>query len=550
VATALWRDAAVLFSTHHFPLSGAPDWHGHPFRPGVHADCTSHWSRIPDFDPSLGDIKAIWEASRFEWLVAMAQRASLGDNAELERLNSWLADWIEANPPFFGTNWKCGQEASIRVMHLALAALILGETGAPSRALMALVGLHLARIARTMDYAIGQQNNHGTSQAAALFIGGNWLAMLGEPAGAAWARRGRYWLEDRAKELIEPDGTFSQYSVNYHRVVLDTYSLVEAWRRHLQLPAFSDRLVARLQAATLWLQQMTEPQTGDAPNIGANDGARLIPLTDTNYRDFRPSLQLAANLFCGARAIASEGSWDQPAAWLDLVPPDTVLPPPSSRSLDHGGFHVLRRGRAVAYLRYPRFRFRPSQADALHLDFWLGEENLLPDAGTYSYSESGGDFLYFSGTAAHNTVQLDGRDQMPRLSRFLFGSWLRAEGVTPVSVEKHEVRASAGYRDAKGATHHRAVELRDSELICLDRLAGKATRAVLRWRLQSCSDWRMEDCGVTNGAVRLSVTSDRPILRTEIVEGFESRAYLSKAPLPVLEVECHVPASLRTEIRF
>jgi hypothetical protein len=547
-ATPYWRNTSFLFSHHEIPLTGVPDWHSNPFRAGARADASSHWSRIADFNPTLGDIKTVWEVSRFDWLVAMAQRASLGDQNELARLNVWLDDWAHANPPYDGANWKCGQEASIRVMHLAAAALILGEVRTPTDGLRALLRLHLARIAPTMGYAIGQQNNHGTSEAAALFIGGSWLAMHGDVAGASWMDMGRRWLEDRAVALIERDGTFSQYSVVYHRVMLDTYALAEVWRRHQQLLAFSSQLTSRLQSATRWLQQLVDPQTGDAPNLGANDGARLLPLSETGFRDFRPSLQLAAVLFLGQRGVASAGPWDQPNLWLGIDRPDQVLPPPESVSFDDGGLHVLRRGAAVAYLRYPRFRFRPSQADALHLDLWIDGVNVLRDGGTLSYGTDNDDYAYFSGTASHNTVQFDGRDQMPRLGRFLFGSWLVAEQVQPVTHLGAQVTAAAGYRDAVGARHHRTVTLGDRRLICVDRVEGNAKRAVLRWRLQP-DTWRLEGSGVTNGPVQVLVTSDKP-LRAGLVGGYESRHYLEKTALPVLEVECDVPSTVTTEIRF
>jgi len=74
---------------------------------------------------------------------------------------------------------------------------------------------------------------------------------------------------------------------------------------------------------------------------------------------------------------------------------------------------VLRHGPAMALLRYPRFRFRPSQADALHLDFWVSGENWLRDAGSFSYNTEQRWLNYFPGTVAHNTIQFDGRDQMP-----------------------------------------------------------------------------------------------------------------------------------------
>ena len=98
---------------------------------------------------------------------------------------------------------------------------------------------------------------------------------------------GRKWLENRGKYLIEEDGTFSQYSVNYHRMMLDTYSFVEVWRRNLSLKSFSSDLTERLKSASLWLHGLVSSVSGDAPNIGANDGALLLRLTDAPFRDYR-----------------------------------------------------------------------------------------------------------------------------------------------------------------------------------------------------------------------------------------------------------------------
>lgn len=543
LAGETWRDTGLWFSAHAFALDGPPDWHANPFKPGTRADADTPWHRIADFNPAIGDIKTVWEASRFDWVLAMARRAALGEAAELERLNAWLADWSRANPPYRGVNWKCGQEASIRVMQLAAASLILGQESETLPGLRKLIAAHLARIAPTIGYAIGQANNHGTSEAAALFIGGSWL---GGAEGEGYANTGRRWLEERARTLITPDGTFSQYSVVYHRVMLDTYSLSEAWRRHLCLPAFSARLTARLAGATRWLQAMVDPQSGDAPNLGANDGARLIPLSDTDYRDFRPALQLAAALFCDARAMPEEGPWDQPLRWLGLPAATRPLPPPSSETLDDGGFHCLRQGQAFALLRYPRFRFRPSQADALHLDLWVAGRNLLRDAGSFSYaSEEGG---WFAGTAAHNTIQFDGRDQMPRLGRFLFGAWLKSEAVAAVSEENGAVTAAASYRDAWGARHHRSIKLRERSLDCTDWISGNASRAVLRWRLAP-GEWRMTDSGVTDGHVSLRLRGPQG-MTLRIVESHESRSYLESTSLQVLEAEISVPATITTEIAF
>ncbi len=547
-----WWEAAQYFGAHHV-VCGAqpPDWHANPLAGTVVADPDRPWWTISAFDPALGDIKTVWEASRLDWLLAFAQRYRHGDLAALQRLNAWLDDWCRRNPAYRGPNWMCGQEASIRVLRLAVAALILGQEHSPSTSLRSLVRAHLVRIAPTLQYAVAQDNNHGTSEAAALFVGGSWLASLEEDKQAQrWAALGRRWLENRVARLVAEDGSLSQHSSTYHRVVLDTLSMVEVWRRQLNLPAFSDGYEQRCVAATHWLRAIVRPDNGDAPNLGANDGALFLPLGDTKYRDFRPSVQLAATLFTHRSAYAGEGAWNVPLRWLGLEVPGESLAEPRSRKLDDGGYFVLHRGAAMALLRYPRFRFRPSHADALHVDLWVGGENLLRDGGSYSYADLGGEFDgYFSGTAAHNTVQFDGRDQMPRISRFLFGSWLKTSGCSALEESGESLSSQAAYRDGEGAEHRREVTLSKQQLRVVDRIGGHWTTAVLRWRLRP-GEWQLDSGSVRLGQEVLAVESTSPVVRMELVEGWESRHYLEKTRIPVLEVEVTEPTVLISEYRW
>ena len=538
-----WDDSLWWFGRHSAPLPDSPpDWFSNPFCDAPQPDASLDWWRIPDF--GTGDIKGLWELSRMDWVVAWATTAACGDALALDRLNLWLADWADRNPPYKGPNWKCGQEASIRMMHLVAAAWVLGQDQTPEAGLVDLLRAHLQRIAPTMSYAIGQQNNHGTSEAAALFIGGSFLASH-DPRADAWARKGRQWLEERAAALIEPDGSFSQYSVTYHRVMLDTYALAEAWRAYRGLPAFSARLQSRLAAATDWLASMTDRATGDAPNIGANDGARFLQLTSSDYRDFRPSVQLAAALFEGAD-IYGDGPWNIPAAWLG-VSRGKPAADQVSKTFDQGGYHVLRGRNTTAVLRYPRFRFRPSQADALHLDLWVDGVNVLRDGGTFSYNVDGAE--WFGSTAAHNTVEFDNRNQMPRLGRFLFGNWLRAEAVQKVMITDAGQFAAAGYQDYAGARHHRTVTLAEKALFCRDKISGPFSTAYLRWRLAP-GEWREEDLGLTNGQVSLTVETDGIPQKLHLGTTEESRYYLKKQTVPLAYFKIDRPGCVTTKVSF
>lgn len=538
-----WDDRLWWFGQRSAPLPDTPpDWFYNPSISKTRSDVNIDWWRINDFDS--GDIKGLWELSRMDWAVAWATTAACGDALALERLNLWLTDWADRNSPYKGPNWKCGQEVSIRVMHLVVAAWVLGQDRTPELGLIDLLCAHLRRIEPTLSYAIGQQNNHGTSEAAALFIGGSFLTGI-DPRADAWVREGRRWLEDRATTLIEPDGSFSQYSATYHRMMLDTYALAEAWRCHRSLPVFSAQLIERLALATQWLWTMTDAKSGDAPNIGANDGARLLQLTGTDYRDFRPSIQLAAALFRGEDAFGS-GPWATPLHWLGVAQ-GKPRKSPSSQSYDHGGYHVLRNSTTMVILRYPRFRFRPSQADALHTDMWHNGINLLRDAGTYSYNAEGTE--WFAGTAAHNTIEFDGRDQMPRLGRFLFGDWLKAEAVEPVADDGIKASAAAQYTDVYGARHHRAVTLKANSFMCVDTISGKFQKAIVRWRLAP-GDWRRNGVAVRSGKYSIALELDGIPIFPTLSTTLESRYYLQKTEVPEISAEVSGPGVLVTKVSF
>jgi hypothetical protein len=528
-----WSESVTGFGWQPMRDSGTPSWYRNALTGAEASHTDAPWWRISDFDPALGDVKGVWEASRFDWVVSFAQRAAAGDDSARCDLDAWLADWCRRNPPYRGHNWKCGQEASIRVMHLAVAALITSQVADAAPSLGELVELHLRRIAPTVSYARGQSNNHGTSEAAALFIGGSWKEWLGDTRARSWTSLGRRLLEDRAHALIERDGSFSQYSVNYHRLMLDTLALAELWRRRLGLAPFTEAWYTRVSAATEWLRAMVDATSGDAPVLGANDGALLLRLTDAEYRDHRPSVQLASTLFLDGSAFA-DGAWNTHLRWLGLEPPERRLPPLSSRLFDDGGYALLRSRTASAVLRYPRFRFRPSHADALHVDLLVGGRNVLRDAGSFSYFDAHWN-AYFSGATGHNTIQFDDHEQMPRLGRFLWGRWLETARLEPIVVREDVVTVAAAYVDRFGASHVRRLELRERSLAIHDRVAGFQRQAILRFRLHPGA-WELDGDTYAWGTDHLEVTSrDTPLAR-RLVEGWESRHYGRKTLVPIAEI--------------
>jgi hypothetical protein len=171
------------------------------------------------------------------------------------------------------------------------------------------------------------------------------------------------------------------------------------------------------------------------------------------------------------------------------------------------------------------------------------------DGGSFSYNLSEQWLGYFGGTKSHNTVQFDGRDQMPRISRFLFAEWLDC---AEIAVDSNGNSVMASYRDCWGATHRRAVYLLpEGGCTVVDSVAGFRDRAVLRWRLAPLSgDWVANAGAWNNGTIKIRVSASTPISRLEMVTGWQSKYYGIKSALSVLEVEVQSAATLTTEITW
>ena len=73
-----------------------------------------------------------------------------------------------------------------------------------------------------------------------------------------------------------------------------------------------------------------------------------------------------------------------------------------------------------------------------------------------------------------------------------------------------------------------------------DHCSAFRHRLLLRWRLCP-TDWQLQidaaSADLRSDQAQISVECNRPILRLELVVGWESLFYAQKTPLPVLELE-------------
>jgi hypothetical protein len=490
-------------------------------------DC--HWSRIDEF--GSGDIKLTWETSRFGWAFTLARAlARTGDERFAEGFWKLLESWIEQNPPNRGVQWKCGQETALRSLALCFAVYALADSPAstPSRvaALVSALAVHARRIEAHIGYAISQKNNHSLSEAAGLWTIGLLFPEL--KGSARWRERGRYVLEAEVRRQIYADGAYIQHSANYHRLMLQLL----AWSIRLGEEngrPLSPELRESFGRATRFLTSITDLGSGRAPNYGANDGALLLPLSDCEYPDMRPVLQSCHSIAENRRPFPP-GAWDEEMVWLSDASflAAATEPAPRQRNLDgpEGGCFTLHSCHSWAMLRASRYRDRPSHADQLHLDLWWRGENVFRDPGSYSYNAAPPFDHAFASTRFHNTVTVDGADQMTRLSRFLWVDWAAA-GVLRyrpgnVGAEAEVLEATHNGYHRHGVLHRRAVStLGDDVWIVVDDLIGRGEHNLkLHWLMTDLLLARIDDGAselrITAGEMRLGFSCSN-LVRFDII---------------------------------
>jgi hypothetical protein len=505
-------------------LPEAPDWHGgyDPAAPALGMDLFAR-----------GDVRPVWEASRFADILLLVQAARLApEGPHLARAEARLRAWCVANPAFRGPAWACGQEAALRALSLALALALLDADRDPPPAARALLRLCARRIAATPAYAAAQDNNHSLSEPAGAFA---CALLLGDPRGAARAARR---LAAAVARLVAPDGGFAQVSPGYARLALDVLSVAEVLRRRHGAAGFPAPLPARAGALAAWLHRLVAPEDGSTPHLGVADGSAFADLGLHGPADARGSVERAARLFAACRADLPE---DAGCAWLGLPGPGSRtarLPRPASwRAAGSMGWTAAG---ATAVLRTGDpgiaggLRFRPAQSDLLHLTLRDGPRAILRDAGTGAYNPPAAWWTAaLASAAAHNAVVFDGAEPMPRLGRFLFARWPRLSALPDGAVRRDAARPGRG---RPGQARQVAVAGRCWTVT--DRLSGRFAQATLRWRLPP-GPWRLLADGATDGTIRIAIQAgpaDAPLALC-LEPGWESPAYGQIGRAPVLRIE-------------
>ncbi len=426
---------------------------------------------IPYLDAAAaGDHKLIWEVNRHQHLVLLAQAYVItGREQYFDGVVRQLEHWWAENRFQRGINWNSALEVGFRALSWIWVWHLLGAKMSDSfrqRFLAELYrhGLHL-------EYNLSiyfSPNTHLLGEAVALHALGRLFPSF--PRAARWRRLGSEIVRGRMDACVKSDGSYIEQSTYYHLYALDMFAFHAVLE---DVPASFREKLARM--ADFLASAVSE--SGDLPYLGDDDGGRFFSPYGFRPRFARATLA-TLSLLLGQRFFPYTGhDVDDIALWW-LGPARCASSPSGtpefqSRLFEDSGLVVMRRGQVCAL--FDAGPFGPwggghSHSDTLSMVVTSGSDEILIDSGTYSYMDPEWREA-FRGSAAHNTIRIDGHDQGNPQGPF---RWSDKPDVSLLEfaseAQQDRVVAVCRYR---GFSHTRTVEfVNGNEFSIVDRIEG------------------------------------------------------------------------------
>ncbi|MCX5724486.1 MAG: alginate lyase family protein [Nitrospirae bacterium] len=369
--------------------------------------------------------------------------------------------WIAENPPVSGHGWE-PYPLSLRIVNLVKWC---SRQALVEPAWVNSVGLQTQALCQQLEFHI--LGNHLLANAKALVFAGAFLE--GDEAGQ-WLTRGLQILDREIPEQFLPDGGHFERSPMYQAIVLsdicDVLRLAECTglgELHERIPRWRE-VVNRGLA---WLGTMSHPDGRIALFNDAAFGLAPEPAAVNAY---------AESLGCHATPQPPE----KPFGGRKLL----------WRWLEQSGYcRVDLPERGVALLDLaplgPDYLPGHGHADTLSCELSLFGQRVFVNSGISQYGEDG-ERQRQRGTAAHNTVELDGKNSSDVWSGFRVGQRARPFEREIIEEENGLVVRGAhdGYRSLAGRTiHRREWRIGERSFVVTDRIEGRFHDAVARFHL-------------------------------------------------------------------
>lgn len=424
----IFKGTYPYFQVSEFNMNVENKWHYNPITKFAYSK-SQHWTDIPDFSEKNGDIKFVWELSRFCYLFDIIRYDHHFSQDSAEFVFSEIENWIDSNPPEFGPNYMSGQEIALRLLNWIFALHYYSDSPLLRTAffnkLTNSLYLQTKHIASELYFSNNfVRNNHLLSESLALFTVGLMFPHFKE--SKEWTKNGYQIYCREIMYQFDMDGAYLQHSFNYQRVAIQLSTWFVALCNINKINITEDAKKRLLNAIEFMTSFIGNEKTGALPNFGNNDGSLFFPLNNKDFFNFYPQLEALANTL---HHSLSESRYED-SFWFGLKAEDNTKIKWKRGVFEYKneGYYITKEDNYLTFLWCPKLNHRPAQADMLHLDIWCEGENILRDGGTYLYNTKSEFRNFFFGSRSHNTILFDGNDLMKKGRRFIFYFWPKKLG--------------------------------------------------------------------------------------------------------------------------
>jgi hypothetical protein len=542
---------------HRFPLLGVTLETGPEIRwrrdysRGVESPAF-YFRRIPYLDTNkAGDHKIIWELNRHQHLVLLAQAHLISRREDFfDEIVRQLESWFEQNPFQRGINWASALEVAFRALSWLWVYHLVGHRFAAPFRQRFLAGLyrHGLHLETNLSFYFSP-NTHLLGEAVALHALGALFPHF--PQSESWRKTGAGVVRAELDRQVRGDGSHFEQSVYYHVYALDMFLF------HAILLPPDDVVRQKLIRMAAFLDAAIGP-SGVLPFLGDDDGGRFFHPYGPRSQFGLPTMATCGLLLDRSEWIRDPRYLAEQAAWW--IGPGkqvaTTLDHPTARSIRFSESGLVVMAQDTVQIIADTGPFGPgsaghSHADTLSLLVRHGDEQLLIDPGTYTYTAGPKWRNRFRGTAAHNTVRIDRLDQAIPRGPFAWRSRPEVKILAWESCADWDLLSAAcAYRSF---THQRDIVFSkaDGLIVVLDRVDGPPGehRVEQFWHFGAAVQELSARCFLVGTA---AVAGFDPSADCKLFEGGEygwiSPALGNKSPAPVLCVErlTPLPASMGT----
>lgn len=489
---------------------------------------------IPYLDARrAGDHKLIWELNRHQHLVTLAQAYLFtADQANLSEICEQIDSWLVQNPYARGINWASTLEVAFRSLSWVWIYHSVGQqlpADFQARWLSELYS-HACFIEHNLSVYFSP-NTHLLGEALALHALGLFFAPL--PKAGRWASLGAKIMREQMERQVHADGSHIEQSTYYHVYALDMFLL------HAILKQPDHAYLDKLGRMAGYLDTLLGPSRTLA-SIGDDDGGRL-------FHPYGARNQFGCASMATAATVLHREDWDwrqedlysQAYWWLGVhAAPQPSEPTRTSRLFRDAGLAIMVCGRNQIIVNagpLGPWGAGHSHAGALSIVARCGEEEILIDPGTYTYTADAAWRDWFRGTEAHNTVRLDQLDQAVSAGPFRWTNHPEVKMLAwDTTAARDTLEAECRYA---GFRHRRRVEFQKPGLvIVLDDVSGPDGEHDVEqiWHL-----------GSPDARARMTLADG-----AECVESWRSSTFGEKHPAPLIRVRRRGPLPLHLETRI